>query len=67
MALVTVCSQTRYAYAPMVFEVLRDLSAATGLLQGDAAPLFITAALVQHAAAGTVLVLRLRSVSSHDL
>jgi hypothetical protein len=52
VALVTAISQATYAFAPAVFGALRDVGGATG---SGAALLFITAALVQLAAAGTVL------------
>ena len=60
VAWVTACSQACYAFAPAIFGVLRDLSATTSALQGNGAPLlFATAALVQLAAAGTILLFRL--------
>ncbi len=56
VALVTACSQACYAFAPVAFGALRDLSATTGASVGNGAPLlFTTAALVQLAAAGTVM------------
>ena len=59
VALVTACSQACYAFAPAAFGVLRDLGATAGASGGGGAPLlFTTAALVQLAAAGTVLLVR---------
>jgi hypothetical protein len=56
VALVTACSQACYAFAPAAFGLLRDLGATADAFQGDgAALLFATAAVVQLAAAGTVL------------
>jgi len=55
VALVTACSQACYAFAPAAFGALRDLKMAPG---SGGAGLFITAALVQLAAAGTVLLNR---------
>ncbi len=52
VALVTACSQAVYAFAPAAFGALRDLGAAAG---GAAPLLFVAAALVQLAAAGTLL------------
>jgi MFS family permease len=57
VALVTAISQASYAFAPAVFGALRDVGGAAG---NDAALLFITAALVQFAAAGAVLLGRQR-------
>ncbi len=60
VALVTACSQACYAFAPAAFGALRDLSATAGASVDDGAPLlFVTAALVQLAAAGTVTLGRL--------
>ncbi len=59
VALVTACSQACYAFAPAVFGMLRDVAATAGALQGNGAPLlFVTAALVQFAAATAVLLAR---------
>lgn len=59
VALVTACSQACYAFAPAAFGTLRDLSAVAGTAPGSTATLlFITAALVQLAAAGVVLLSR---------
>jgi MFS family permease len=56
VALVTACSQACYAFAPLVFGILRDLGATTGAAHGNGAPLlFVTAAVVQIAAAGAAL------------
>jgi len=56
VALVTACSQACYAFAPAAFGALRDLGATAGMSQSNGAPLlFITAALVQLAAAGAIL------------
>ncbi len=52
VAFVTACSQAVYAFAPAVFGALRDGGAPAG---GAAPLLFIAAALVQLAAAGTLL------------
>ncbi len=57
VALVTALSQASYAFAPAVFGALRDVGGAAG---NGAALLFITAALVQCAAACTVLLGRRR-------
>jgi MFS family permease len=56
VALVTACSQACYAFAPAAFGALRDLSATAGASADDGAPLlFVAAALVQFAAAVTVM------------
>ncbi len=52
VALVTACSQAVYAFAPAAFGTLRDLDTAAG---GAAPLLFVAAAFVQLAAAGTLL------------
>lgn len=52
VALVTACSQAVYAFAPAAFGALREVGAATG---GAAPLLFAAAAIVQLAAAGTLL------------
>jgi len=60
VALVTACSQACYAFAPAAFGLLRDLGATVGALQGKGATLlFTTAAVVQLAAAGAVILGRL--------
>ena len=60
VALVTACSQACYAFAPAAFGLLRDLGATAGASVGGGAPLlFAVAALVQLAAAGTVMLGRL--------
>ena len=56
VALVTACSQACYAFAPAAFGLLRDLgTTAVPSLGGGAPLLFIAAAAVQLAAAGTVV------------
>jgi len=62
VALVTACSQACYAFAPAAFGLLRDLGGTAFPSVGSGAPLlFVTAALVQLAAAGTVMLGRLAS------
>ena len=59
VALVTACSQACYAFAPAIFGALRDLGAtAEALRDNGASLLFATAALVQLAAAGAILLVR---------
>ena len=56
VALVTACSQACYAFAPAAFGLLRDLGATAVPNLGSGTPLlFVTAALVQLAAAGTAV------------
>ena len=60
VALVTACSQACYAFAPAVFGLLRDNGTAALPSPGGGAPLlFVTAAIVQFAAAATLMLGRL--------
>ena len=60
VALVTTCSQACYAFAPAAFGLLRDLGTTVVPSLGSGAPLlFVTAALVQLAASGAVMLGRL--------
>jgi hypothetical protein len=54
VALVTACSQACYAFAPAAFGALRDLGPASAT-RSTGTRLFMTAALIQLAAAGAVL------------
>lgn len=65
VALVTALSQATYAFAPAAFGALRDLGQTVGMSThaGRAPLLFCAAALIQFAAAGTVMLGRRRIVT----